>query len=97
MKKSKHLLTTAGIIAAAIASVQSANAHLEPKTNENMEKCYGVVKAHKNDCASKANKHSCSGQAKVDGDPNEWIKLPKGLCDKIAGGSTEPAEDNETE
>ena len=61
-----------------------------------MEKCYGVVKAHKNDCASKANKHSCSGQAKVDGDPNEWIKLPKGLCDKIAGGSTEPAE-NKTE
>lgn len=95
MKKTKALLTT-GIISTALLSVQSANAHLEPKANENMEKCYGVVKAHKNDCASKANKHSCSGQAKVDGDPNEWIKLPKGLCDKIAGGSTEPAEDNKT-
>lgn len=91
-KSSKTFLTTTSILAAAIASVQSANAHMEPKKNEKAEKCYGIVKAHKNDCASKANKHSCSGRSKVDNDPNEWIKLPKGLCEKLVGGALEPQE-----
>jgi len=50
------------------------------------EKCYGVVKAGKNDCG--ANDHSCAGQAKTDSDPNEWVYLPAGTCDKIVGGST---------
>ena len=30
------------------------------------------------------------GMAKTDGDPEEWIYVPKGTCEKIAGGSTEP-------
>lgn len=49
-----------------------------------MEKCAGIVKAGKNDCG--ANGHSCAGQAKKDNDPNEWIAVPKGTCEKIAGG-----------
>ena len=49
------------------------------------EKCYGVAKAGKNDCA--ANGHSCAGQNKKDGDAKEWIKLPKGMCEKLVGGS----------
>lgn len=93
-KKSKAFLTTAGILATAVVSLQTANAHLEPKKNENTEKCYGVAKAHKNDCASKANKHSCSGRAKIDNDPNEWIKLPKGLCEKLVSGSLEPGQED---
>lgn len=86
MNNKKKLFTISGILAAAISSIQIASAHMEPKANEDKEKCYGVVKAHKNDCASKANKHSCSGRSKVDNDPNEWIKLPTGLCDKLVGG-----------
>ncbi len=50
------------------------------------EKCYGVVKAGKNDCASNGN--SCAGQGKKDKDPNDWVYLPKGVCDKLAGGTT---------
>ncbi len=92
MNNKKKLLTTAGILAAAVSSIQVADAHMEPKVNEDKEKCYGVAKAHKNDCASKANKHSCSGHSKVDNDPNEWIKLPKGLCEKLVGGALEPQE-----
>ena len=34
-----------------------------------MEKCAGVVKAGKNDCA--ANGHSCAGMAKKNSDANE--------------------------
>jgi uncharacterized membrane protein len=50
------------------------------------DKCYGVAKAGKNDCA--ANGHSCAGQAKKDNDPNEWKHMPKEECEKM-GGTTE--------
>lgn len=52
------------------------------------EKCYGVVKAGKNGCASADGKHSCEAQASVDGSGQEWVYLPKGVCDKLVGGST---------
>lgn len=53
-----------------------------------MEKCYGVAKAGKNDCA--ANGHACAGQAKKDADPNEWISVPTGTCERLMNGSTAP-------
>lgn len=52
-----------------------------------LEKCYGVVKAGKNDCATAKATHSCAGSAKVDGGKDEWILLPKGDCERIVGGS----------
>ncbi len=51
-----------------------------------MEKCYGVVKAHMNDCASSAN--ACAGQSGFDADKHAWIYLPKGSCNKLVNGST---------
>jgi uncharacterized membrane protein len=51
---------------------------------EDMEKCAGVAKAGKNDCGTA--KHSCAGQASADRAADEWIYVPKGTCDKIAGG-----------
>jgi uncharacterized membrane protein len=50
-----------------------------------MEKCYGIAKAGKNDCASKAG-NSCAGQSTKDG--QAFIVVPKGLCEKIVDGST---------
>ena len=50
------------------------------------EKCYGVAKAGKNDCAAKG--HSCAGQSKMDGDGAEWLYVPKGTCEKLVNGST---------
>ena len=49
------------------------------------EKCYGVAKAGKNDCAGAA--HSCQGQSKKDADMKEWVKLPKGTCERLVGGT----------
>jgi len=49
-----------------------------------MEKCYGVVKAGKNDCAGPG--HTCQGQAKADADPNAFILVPAGTCDRLSGG-----------
>jgi uncharacterized membrane protein len=52
----------------------------------NTEKCYGVAKAGKNDCAGAA--HACAGQSKPgDNMSKEFIKLPKGTCERIQGGS----------
>jgi uncharacterized membrane protein len=55
------------------------------------EKCAGVVKAGQNDCGT--SKHSCSGKAAKDADPEEWIYVPEGTCNKIVGGKVvEPAK-----
>jgi uncharacterized membrane protein len=50
-----------------------------------MEKCYGVARAGKNDCA--AGDHSCAGQSTKDFDKTSFVSLPAGACTKLAGGS----------
>lgn len=75
------------IAAAILASIVSAGA-AQAADKPEREKCYGVAKAEKNDCASKDGSSSCAGQAKKDADPNNWVFVPKGLCDKLAGGKT---------
>ena len=83
-------LFSAGLIAAAItAAAASANATAMDAPEGN-EKCYGIVKAGKNDCGAADKSHACMGGAKTDGDINEWISLPKGTCEKIVGGSLTP-------
>jgi uncharacterized membrane protein len=49
------------------------------------EKCAGIVKAGKNDCGT--SKSSCAGTAKMDRDAEAWVFVPKGTCEKIAGGT----------
>jgi len=77
------------ILAAAIGGLFALNAPAF-SAEDNSEKCYGVAKAGKNDCA--ANNHACAGQAKKDRDAKEWVKLPKGTCERIVGGSTSPGK-----
>jgi uncharacterized membrane protein len=62
------------------AATQSAAA----ADKKDVEKCQGIVKAGMNDCGTSS--HACAGQSKVDGDPEEWIIVPKGTCEKIVGG-----------
>lgn len=54
------------------------------------EKCYGVVKKGMNGCATPT--HACASLAKTDGSGQEWIAVPKGLCDKLVGGSLQPKD-----
>jgi uncharacterized membrane protein len=54
------------------------------------EKCAGVAKAGKNDCGT--SKSSCAGTAKMDRDAEAWILVPKGTCEKIAGGRIQTSE-----
>jgi uncharacterized membrane protein len=57
------------------------------------EKCYGIAKAGKNDCASKS--HSCASLSKVDADPQEWKYVLKGSCVSL-GGSLTAAEQGDS-
>lgn len=89
MNNKSRIFTALSVTAALLQSTQAA-AHINAKDSE--EKCYGVVKAGKNDCASKANKHSCATMAKNNADANEWMLVPKGLCEKLANGSLSAKE-----
>ncbi len=80
-------LTVAGGIGAA-----KADDHSEAGAADAKEKCYGVVKAGHNDCANAAKTHSCAGHATEDAAGGEWLTLPAGVCEKLAGGSLTPKE-----
>lgn len=80
-------LTHKALLASAMAVAMMATSGAAVAAEK--EKCYGVVKAGKNDCANLAGTHSCAGQAKTDGDKGEWVLVPKGLCSKLVGGLTE--------
>jgi uncharacterized membrane protein len=81
------------ILAAAVGSLFALNsiglAQAADDAVGAKEKCLGVAKAGKNDCAS--NGHACSGQSKKDADRQSWVHVPKGTCEKMVGGSLAPA------
>jgi uncharacterized membrane protein len=52
---------------------------------QDTEQCFGVAKAGKNDC--KAGAHDCAGKSTIDSDPQSFVLVPVGTCEKIAGGS----------
>jgi len=53
------------------------------------EKCYGIAKAGKNDCAATGN-NSCAGTSKLNADPKAWIYVAEGYCERIVNGSLTP-------
>lgn len=82
----------ASAIAAAIAGpslVASAQGGPAPEPTFKAEKCYGIAKAGKNDCASTGN-NSCAGTSKANADPRAWIYVPAGYCERIVDGSLKP-------
>ena len=89
--KLAHDVTIPAAITAAIsllvAAAAQAQVHPEKPTYK-YEKCYGIAKAEKNDCFTA--KSACAGTAKQDTQPDAWIYIPAGTCDKIVGGSLQP-------
>ncbi|MEO8017981.1 MAG: DUF2282 domain-containing protein [Pseudomonadota bacterium] len=84
--------TKTTLITAALGSLLAFGAVTASAADDaSTEKCYGVAKAGKNDCAGA--KHACAGQGSKSGDANEWVKVPKGTCERLVGGSvTAPAK-----
>lgn len=72
----------AGLVAAG-ALAFAANGIAADTDHSKEEKCAGVVKASKNDCAT--SKNQCHGHVTEDRNPEAWIYVPKGLCEKIVG------------
>jgi len=78
------MTTTRVAIAAALAAAIASPAFVV-HAQGNMENCYGVAKAGKNDCQT--DHSSCAGTSKTDAQKDAWISVPKGACEKIVGGS----------
>ncbi|MBA1274776.1 BufA1 family periplasmic bufferin-type metallophore [Stutzerimonas azotifigens] len=72
-------LTAAALALVSLASIASA---ADDAKDANMEKCFGVAMAGKNDCKAGAGT-SCSGTAKTDYQGNAWKLVPAGTCTSI--------------
>jgi uncharacterized membrane protein len=86
----------AGAASAAPAASASNPMGKKPVTAAQMvgkEKCYGVAKAHQNDCKAGAGT-TCAGTSATDYQGNAWSLVAKGTCTTIktpkgAGSLTE--------
>ena len=74
-------VAVAGALTAALAAAPISGA-----LADDMEKCYGVAKAGMNDCKA-GEGTTCQGSSTQDGQKNAWVLTPKGLCEKLVGGS----------
>ncbi|WP_127716874.1 DUF2282 domain-containing protein [Halobacteriovorax sp. HLS] len=82
----KELLLSVAVAGLVTVSTTS-NVEAAPKwakSGDTIVKCRGIAKKGANDCG--ANGHDCANQAKVDNDPKEWVYVPQGVCEKLAGG-----------
>ena len=91
MTKTNLLLSAAvaGMLSAGFATTASAT---DAAPAAEMEKCYGIAAAGKNDCASADGAHSCAGQATTDNSPNEFVNVAKGECEGKGGKLTPEAK-----
>jgi uncharacterized membrane protein len=82
----RAILASAVAAASTAPTLALAQAGPAPTPKFSAEKCYGIAKAGKNDCASTGN-NSCAGTSKVNGDPKAWMFIPEGVCERIVNGS----------
>jgi len=79
-------ITTSSLVGALALAAPIPAANAGPVAQPaGSEKCYGVSKAGKNDCA--AGVHSCAGQGTKNFDKTAFVYLPAGACAKLAAGS----------
>lgn len=74
--------STLTLAAIASGAAQAADDMKKDGMTSEMEKCYGVSMAGKNDCAAGPGT-TCAGTSKADYQGNAWKNVPKGTCDKI--------------
>ena len=84
----KAALSTALILgvaqsASALKTQEEIEATNKAEADAGREKCAGRILAGLNDCPTSM--HACAGMADEDGNEEEFIFMPKGSCEKIAG------------
>jgi uncharacterized membrane protein len=75
MKFAATTLATLALTALSSGVALAQDAAAKPE----MEKCYGVALAGKNDCKAGAGT-TCAGTSKTDYQGNAWKLVPKGTC-----------------
>lgn len=73
-------IATVLAVATLASTTQNASA-----AKKDVEKCFGVVKAGKNDCQTATN--ACAGNSTQDAQKDAWIYVPNGTCLKLVNGS----------
>ncbi len=81
--KDQMIKATLAAILSIAATTQSTYAATDNAND--LERCYGIVKAGLNDCQTLTS--GCAGSATQNAQPDAFILLPKGTCAKIVGGS----------
>ena len=79
---SSNRITTAGVAGALALALSGAVIPAKNAMSADMEKCYGVAKAGKNDCAAGPGT-TCAGTSTVDYQGDAWKFVPKGTCEQI--------------
>jgi uncharacterized membrane protein len=87
MLKTKGIIHSTLLSLIAMSAISTSNPSLAADELD-QEKCYGIVKAGMNDCNTSTT--SCAGSATKDNQSDAFILVPKGLCNKIVGGSLTP-------
>jgi uncharacterized membrane protein len=74
-------LVLLGSLTAMLTGIGAASlaAEKDKADDSNMEKCYGVALAGKNDCKAGAGT-TCAGTSKKDYQGDAWKLVPKGTC-----------------
>ena len=92
MKKVNVRMMAGAVIGA--AAVAGALALVEKTTNPpgemgasdaGKEKCFGIVLAGENACASQGGNHTCAALSSLDYSGQEWTLVPSGTCQKMGG------------
>jgi len=92
MKNSDRMIRSAFASLFAVGALAFAGQSMAADNDHSKEeKCAGVIKAGKNDCAT--SKNECHGHVKTDRDAEAWIYVPKGTCEKISGAYLSAAID----
>ena len=77
------MTTKTALIATALFALGAVGvAQAQDMKPDAMEKCYGVAKAHQNDCKAGPGT-SCAGTEARDFQANSWKLVPKGTCETI--------------
>ncbi|MEE9158140.1 MAG: DUF2282 domain-containing protein, partial [Gammaproteobacteria bacterium] len=80
MKNIKQSIAITSAITAALLLATSGVMAADEKPQT--EKCYGVAKAGKNDCAAGPGT-TCAGTSKKDAQGNAWTYVLAGTCEKL--------------
>ncbi|HVE44746.1 MAG TPA: DUF2282 domain-containing protein [Gammaproteobacteria bacterium] len=94
MKKINNLIESAITAFLMLATTSTVMADTHASAKQDTEKCYGIVRAGMNDCATAT--QSCAGSATTNNQPDAFVFTPKGLCEKIVGGVLKSKESTKT-